>query len=232
VGLAAAAVAAAAPPAGAATPIVRQLVAFDGGNVLQTTAVKARRTHVKVAGRRCTVGAGTPLAALLLSHPPKLRLRDYGSCGKRASDAGSLYVKSIGGDAAKGIDGWVYKVGDRLATAGAGDPSGPFGNGRLKTGKRVTWFYCHMNAARHSCQPTLVLHALPSDPGRLRVHVAAYDDRGKGRSASGATVHVGAATATTDASGDATLPLAPGRYLAHAERSGSIRSFDEDVDVR
>jgi hypothetical protein len=226
-----AALAATASPAAAATPKVSQLVVFRSGDVLQTAAVKARGTHVHVRRRRCAVPGGTALAALALSKPPKLKLRDYGSCGKRARDAGGLFVRGIGPDRNHGIDGWVYKVGNRLATAGAADPSGPFGNGRIKSGKSVTWFYCHMNAASHSCQPTLALAPLPADPGAMRVHVTAYDDRGHGAPSARATVRAGNASATTDASGDATLTLAAGRYLVHAERSGSIRSFDEAVDV-
>ena len=143
----------------------------------------------------------------------------------------SLFVRGIGPDVNHGIDGWVYKVGNRLATAGAADPSGPFGSGRLKANARVTWFYCHMNAANHSCQWTLGLTALPAAAGTMRVHVTAYDDRGHGTPAGGSTVHAGNATATADSSGDATLTLAAGRYLVEAERSGAIRSFDEAVDV-
>ncbi|MEA2398158.1 MAG: hypothetical protein QOK25_1714 [Thermoleophilaceae bacterium] len=229
--VAAAALAVAATPASAKAPTVPQLVVFRAGNALDSVAVKARATHVRVGGRRCAVGAGTALAALAVSKPPKLKLRDYGSCGKRARDAVSLFVRGIGPDVNHGIDGWVYKSGNRLATAGAGDPSGPFGSGRLKSGTRVTWFYCHMNAANHSCQPTLRLSAQPADPGTMRVHVTAYDDRGHATPAGGSTVHAGAATTTADSNGDATLTLAAGTYLVHAERSGSIRSFDEALDV-
>jgi hypothetical protein len=226
----AAALAVAAPPAAASTPTVRQLVVFRDGHPL-TGSAKARKARVKVGHRKCTVGAATPLAALAALHPPKLRLRDYGSCGKRARDAGSLYVRSIGGDAAKGLDGWVYKVGNRLATAGAGDPSGPFGNGRLKKGARVTWFYCHMDADTHSCQPTLGVTADAGSTELVHAHVTAYDDRGRAKPAAGATVHAGDTTATTDSNGDAQFVVPPGRYSVFADRDGSVRSFDRVVDV-
>jgi hypothetical protein len=223
----------AAAPAGAASgPKVSQLVVFRAGNALQTLAVRAHKTRVKVGKRKCTVPSGSALAALALTKPPKLKLHDYGSCGKRARDAGGLFVRSIGGDANKGVNGWVYKVGNRVAPAGAADPSGPFGNGHIKSGKRLTWFYCHMDSATHGCEPTLVLKALPADPGTMRVHVTAYDDRGHGSPAPGALVRTGTVFATTDANGDATFSVPAGRYLVHAERSGSIRSFDEAVDVR
>ena len=98
---------------------------------------------------------------------------------------------AIGPDANKGQDGWVYKAGDHAATAGAGDPAGPFGSGRLKTGSRVTWFYCHMNAKNHSCQRTLDLATKSPAPGQLRVHVTAYDDRGQGKVSTGASTSCG-----------------------------------------
>ena len=42
--------------------------------------VRAAKRRVKSGGRRCTVGAGTPLAALAALRVP-IRVRDYGSCG-------------------------------------------------------------------------------------------------------------------------------------------------------
>lgn len=225
----AAAVAVAAPPA-AAAPKVEQLVVQKGGTARQAK-VTADRTHVKVGNRTCVVPSATALAALALSDVPKVKLHDYGSCSDKARDAGGLFVRSIDGDANKGTDGWVYKVGHRLATAGAADPSGPFGNGRLEKNARVTWFYCHLNTAKHSCQRTLDFSAHPTGGGKLHVHVKRYDDGGHGKPAAGATVHAGAQTATTDANGDADLTVAPGRHLVYAEKTGAIRSFGEEVDA-
>ena len=214
----------AAVPAVAAPPEVKQLVVQKDGTARQAT-VAARKTQVKVGGRTCTVPSETALAALVESKQPKLRLHDYGSCSDRAQDAGGLFVRGIGGDENKGTDGWVYKVGNRLATAGAADPSGPFGNGRLKDGVRITWFYCHLNTAKHSCQQTLAIKASPQPGHRLHVHVTRYDDRGNGRPAGGATVHVGSETMKTNAAGDADLVREPGRYVVYAEKAGAIRSF-------
>ena len=222
--------AAAAPPVALGTPKIAQLVAFKDGTFRQSE-VKARKTHVKVGGRKCTVGSATPLSALVLSDAPKVKLHDYGSCGSRARDSASLFVRSIGGEPNKGTDGWVYKVGNRVATAGAADPSGPFGNGRLKSGTRVTWFYCHMNVAKHSCQRTLGLTTEPGQDETLNVHVTAYDDRGKGKPAAHATVRAGDATQTTDKNGDATLVPGPGRFEVSATKTGFVRSFAEVVDI-
>ncbi|HEX8647710.1 MAG TPA: hypothetical protein VF715_12480 [Thermoleophilaceae bacterium] len=224
-----AALAAAAPPAGAASyPKIEQLVVFRDGTALQKSAT-AKQVTTRVGGRDCAIGSATALAALVRIKPPSLRLRDYGRCSKRASDAEQLFVRTIGKDTNKGFDGWVYKVGGKLATAGAGDPGGPFGRGRLKNGQRVTWFYCRLVEA--NCQGTLALKASTVVSGQVSVTVRAYDDRGKSVPAAGATVRAGDATATTGEDGQATLTLPAGAYRVHAERAGDIRSFGERVDV-
>jgi hypothetical protein len=223
---AASAVAALAPTAAqAAAPRVQQLVAFRDGSVAQRS-VTARAATARVGGRRCAVGESTPLAALIRSAPGALKLKDYGSCSKHPRDAAGLYVASIRSDRARGVNGWVYKVGNKVASAGAGDPSGPFGRGRLRSGARVTWFYCHMSTRTSSCQRTLGLKAVRNAAG-VTVTVSSYDDRGRAKRAAGATVHAGAATATTDANGVALLPADATR--AWAESPGTVRSFEEQI---
>jgi hypothetical protein len=230
--LAAAAVAAlvaAAPPAGAASyPKVGQLVVFRDGTSLQKT-VSTKAATVRVSGRDCTTGSRVPLAALVRIKPPKLRLRDYGSCSNRARDAAGLFVRGMGPDVNKGVDGWVYKVGQKVAPAGAADPSGPFGRGLLKDGQRVTWFYC--NHVGQSCQRTLVARPKVTGPGQVTVTVRAYDDRGKSVPAAGALVDTRTTAATTDENGVAVLTLPPGNYPVIARRDGDIRSFEERIDV-
>ena len=219
----------AAPPAGAASyPKIEQLVVFRDGTALQKTAT-AKHVTTRVSGRDCTVGAATAMAALVRIKPPSLRLHDYGRCSKRASDAEQLFVRRMGSDTNKGFDGWVYKVGHKLATAGAADPGGPFGRGRLKDGQRVIWFYCRLVQA--NCQRTLGVKVASPAPGELDVSVRAYDDRGKSIPASGATVHVGEQTATADQFGSAKLNFPPGTYRVWAERDGGIRSFAERIEV-
>ena len=130
-------------PADAAAPKVRQLVVFRDGSATSET-VSTRATRVRVEGRRCVAGDGTALAALVRSRPGRISLRDFGACSTRPRDGGGLFVHAIRGDRNRGQHGWVYKVGRRAATAGAADPGGPFGRGRLRTGQRVTWFYCRL----------------------------------------------------------------------------------------
>lgn len=214
-------IAAAHPPVA-----VEQMVVFKTGRAV-TRRVSTRGLRVRVGHRRCAVGSRTPLAGLVRSKPGRIRLRDFASCSRHASDATGLFVSAIGKEAARGQGGWVYKVGHKAATAGAADPSGPFGTGLLRRGQRVTWFYCLRASA---CQSTLEVR-VRAESGGARVTVRAYDDAGRGRPAAGATVRAGSASAITGANGTAHLTLAPGRYRVHAEKAGVVRSFDERVAV-
>lgn len=209
-------------------PVVEQLVVFRSDRALGAR-VRAGSVTVRVRGRRCAVGSATPLAALVRARPGALRLNDYGSCSRRAADAGGLYVRAIRDDRGRGQNGWVYKVGHKLATAGAGDPAGPFGRGRLRSGQRVTWFFC---IYRRGCQRTLSLRATPQPGGLVSVRVRGYDDGGKGVAVAGASVSAGGATSVTDTGGRAELRLPTGRYTVRAGKPGLVRSFGERVTVR
>jgi hypothetical protein len=211
----------------AAAPKVRQLVVFRDGSAAART-VSTRAVRVRVEGRGCTAGDGTALAALVRSRPGRLRLLDFGSCSSRPRDGAGLFVRGIRGDVNRGQNGWVYKVGRRAATAGAADPGGPLGRGRLRAGQRVTWFYCRLRQG--GCQRTLELR-WRAEPGILVATVRGYDDEARGVDVEGATVSAGGSSAPTDSGGEARLPLAAGRYRAVAEKPGMIRSFTERVDV-
>ncbi len=211
-------------------PRVRQMVVL-GGKVIARGTVVAKRTRAKVGRRSCAVAAATPLAALLRARPGPIRLRDYGSCSSRPGDGAGLFVRSIRGKLNKGLDGWVYKVGRKLGTAGAADPAGPFGSGRLRERQHVVWFYCQF--ANGSCQRALELRQRVED-GRLSVTVTGYDDAGEGVAIAGATVVAGEkprTEATTGADGQATVALPPGRYELRASKSGLIPSFPVKVEI-
>ena len=220
-----------ASPATAATPpVVRQLVAFRDGSAVERS-VRAYAASVRVRRRTCRVGAGTPLAALLRSRVGPLGVRDYGRCGARAVDAGGLFVFRLGADRNAGADGWVYKVGNRLATAGAADPDGPFGRGRLRRPSEVTWFYCRMDATG-SCQRTLAVTPRVVAAGTVEVTVRAYSDAGHAIAGAGATVHLGAASAVADEAGLARFEaVRAGRHRAWAAREGAVRSFTRAVTM-
>jgi hypothetical protein len=221
--------AALAPPAAAAAR-VKQMVVFHDGHA-RTAQPTIAATTVKVGGKRCAVPSATPLAALVRSAIGPLSLRDFGSCSKRAADAGGLFVSAIGSDRNKGSDGWVYKAGNILGTAGAADPAGPLGRGRLKAGTRVTWFWCHVTKRDSGCPHTLVVAITPG-AGSLTVKVRRYDDRGKGVAAAGARVHAGSSSATAGSDGVARLTLAAGRYSVYAEQATRIRSFPVAAEVK
>jgi hypothetical protein len=184
------------------------------------SAVTLKARTVRVGGRRCRVGARTPLSVLAGTRL-RLGLRDYGACSRRPRDAGGLYVRSIAGTSARGRQGWVYKVGRRLGSAGASDPAGPFGTGRLRAGARVTWFWCRPDR-QGRCQRTLELRHAALDGGRVRVTVRAHDDHGRGALVEGATVRLGDRTALTGPDGTATL-TGSGRLTA--TKAGLVAAF-------
>jgi hypothetical protein len=217
----------AAPSAGAAAPAIEQMVVFRDGDAV-TRTVKAKEARVRIGGRRCAAGRGTALAVLVRSRVGRLGLRDFGSCSRRPRDGAGLFVESIAGERNRGQNGWVYKVGRRAASAGAGDPGGPFGRGRLKRGQRVTWFYCRMQAG--GCQRTLGLAARP-EPGAVSVTVRGYDDEGRGVPVEGAVVTAGPVSSVTAADGSARLALPAGTHRLVAEKDGLVRSFSERVTV-
>ncbi len=198
-----------------------------------TVAFKART--LKVGRRTCNVGSRTPLSLLAATRLP-VRARDQGICGRSARDAGTIYVEAVAGQRERGRGGWVYKVGRRAGTAAAADPSGSFGTGRLlRASDRVLWFWCEL--AEGGCQRTLEVRASArtvARGGTLRATVRGYDDRGRGVAVQGATVRLGAASATTDARGTATLgaPATTRRVRLTAERAGMVTAFPVRVTVR
>jgi hypothetical protein len=234
IAVAAAASLVAAAPAGAAAPVVNHMVVFEDGSA-KVGKVRASATRVKVGRKRCAVGTGTALAALARARVGKLTFKDFGSCSSRARDAGGLYVWGIRRDIVTGPedpDGWVYKVANKAAPAGGGDPSGAFGRGLLRSGQRVTWFWCVSLADQEGCQRTLELKVDDVASKEQRVSVRGYDNAGKGIPIEGATVSSQAGAAgTTDASGSATLFLGAGTNTLVASKDGLVRSFPVRVTV-
>jgi len=222
-----------APPSGATAaeqgvPKIDQLVVFRSGKVV-SERVAAKRTTVKLGRRDCAVAPATALAALVRSKPGPIAFHDYGSCSRKPADSAGLFVKAIRGERNRAQDGWVYKVGRKLATAGAADPAGPFGSGRLRTGDDVVWFYCRQLSSG-TCQRSLEL-ATAVDGDELSVTVTGYDDAGDGAPVAGATVRAGDERAITDKDGKATLALKRGSHAVYASKRGTIRSFAKRVKI-
>jgi Domain of unknown function (DUF4430) len=210
-------------------PRVQVLLATRAATYERVT--RARTARIRVGGRSCRVGAGTPLAALvpvLKQRGLGYRLHDYGRCARAtASASGQLFVNRIGGDANSGNDGWFYKVNDRAPEVGAGDPTA-----RVRSGARVLWFYCVFDDSARSCQRSLrVTPDAGAKAGQsLRVRVRAYDNAGRSAPVQGATVTLGATSAVTDAAGMArVLPPAAGRLVLVAAKPGLVRSFSATV---
>ena len=224
-----AAMALAAPPAaGAAAPKVQQLVVFRERRGASEDGRHAPGQRVRSAG-----GAAPSATARRWRRSCGAR---RGGCGCATSaparhgprDSAGLLVTGIRSDRNRGQRGWVYKVGRRAATAGAGDTGGPFGRGRLSAGQRVTWFYC-VRAA--DCQRTLEVRTTP-DGGRRRRDRARLRRRGRRRAGRGR--HASApsgVTGLTGADGRVQLALPSGTHRLVARKDGLVRSFTERVEV-
>jgi hypothetical protein len=226
IALAAAAVAPA--PAGAAE--VDVMVVGKERVLRAPDEVRLKVRTVKVAGRRCRVGAATALSALAATRLP-IGLRDYGRCGRRPRDAAGLYVTRVRREREKGRGGWVYKIGRRTPSLGAADLSGR----KLRDGQHVTWFWC-VQDTRGGCQRTLEVRPdrTTAAPGEtLTVSVRGYDDQGRGIPAVGATVTLGTATAVADATGAAvlTIPAEPGEARLEATAAGLVPAFPVVVTI-
>jgi hypothetical protein len=212
-----------------AAPRVEVMVVGRTRVLRPPTKVRARARTVRADGRRCAVAAGTPLAALAALRAPSFAVRDFGACSARNPAASELlYVTRVGRDRARGVDGWVFKVGRRAPGIGAANP-----RARVRAGGRVLWFYCRMGA--RGCQRTLeVSGPARTAPGApVTFAVRGYDDRGRGAPAAGARVRFGAASATAAADGTATItaPTAPGRHRASANSPGTVPAFPLEVSV-
>ena len=205
-----------AAPAQAATPRVQALVVGKSGWTAGPASIPVRATRVN----SCRLGAGLPIGVLSALRQP---FRARGGCG-------ALYVFQVRRDREQGTGGWVYKVGRRLPGVSASSP-----RARVRSGQRVIWFWCR-RAGR--CQRTLSTSARSSG-GRMRVSVIAYDDAGRGKRMSRATVIVrrlgssSRRTYRTGSSGTVSFRVRRGaRYRVDSRRSGVIRVFPTTVRAR
>ena len=189
--------------------------------------------------RNCTVAAGTPLAALKATGIT-VGIKDFGACSRKPADSASLYVSSIRAVAGTGMEGWSYKVNNRAGTAGAADPTGPFGSGLLKANSRVLWFWCVYDPTTYACQRNLVITA-PTHASvgvAFTVSVKACDDSNSCVAAANARVSIdGAQSSVTTSAGTASFnPNVAGKHVITASdaSSGSPRrpdAFSESVTV-
>lgn len=208
-----------AVPAEAAGPKVRAMVVGKSGNVI--AGVEQVRLDAFRLGR-CRVREGLGLGVL---HFLRVPYRARGGCE-------SKYVFQVRGAREAGRGGWVYKVGTRGASAAATDPSGPFGNGRIRSGAEVVWFWCRRAL---DCQRSLKVtgERRIRVGGRLRVRVRGYDDYGRSRVIRGATVAVGRARVRTNRRGVATIRMIRrGVFRLRASKRGLVPAFPIGIRVR
>lgn len=167
---------------------------------------------------------------------PGFSIRDYGHCGGSPANSAELFVYSLGGERNRGQNGWEYKVDGASGTTGAGDPSGPAGNGRrLSSGEQVLWFWCTAHSG--GCERSLEVRSSTATVARrsaLAVTVVARDNEGRSVPVPDAIVTLGTDFASTGAGGRATLfaPSSPGRYQVSATGRGLVPSFPETIVVR
>ena len=224
----------------AGAPSVQSMIVGASGSILSSArTIVAGATSVRVGARSCAVAAGTPLAvlaALSRAGGPGFALRDYGRCNSSPQNSAELFVYSLAGEVNRGQDGWEYKVNGVSGTTGAGDPSGPMGDGRLlRSGQRVLWFWCQ--ASGGGCQRTLEVapSAATVSPGAsLSVTVSGYENEGRGAGVAGAIVTLGTDFASSGSGGRASViaPTTPGRYQLSATRRGLVPSFPGTIVVR
>jgi hypothetical protein len=228
--------AAASTAVAASAPRVETMIVGRTGTLLGARTVTASAASVTVGRRRCAVAAGTPLAVLLAARRaggPGLGIVDQGACSRNPRDAYGLFVTRIGSERNRGQAGWVYKVGHRGGTAGAGDATGPFGAGPLASGSRVLWFYCRLaSRCQSSLEATAPRTARPGAP--VVVHVRAYDDNGRGRAIGGVAVRFGDTQTATGSDGTArfSAPQRTGTFALTATRPGLVPAFPLEVAVR
>ncbi len=212
-----------ASPAQAAAPRVQTMVVGPRAVLFDAHFVTAGAARVRVGGRSCRVPGGSGLATLASAR------RRGGPRFRVTGDCGAPYVRSVGRFAARGPDGWVYKVGRSVPGIGADAVLRS-----IRPSTRVLWFWCRMRSG--SCQRTLAVR--PASPrvkpgAAVTVTVTGYDDNGRGRRIAGAAVRLGPARARTDAHGRAVLhaPARPGSAVLRAERAGLVPAFPERVTV-
>jgi hypothetical protein len=226
-----------------AGPPVEFMIVGAGNVILQPPRVFTLPAEtVSTPHGDCGVALGLPLDALaVLARTSRITmsLTDYGHCTSSPAGSGQLFVTAIDGEQNHGLNGWEYKVDGRSGTAGAADPTGPFGNGRLKPYERLVWFWCQ--SFDGGCQRSLEVRA-PRSVRRgatFSVTVVGDDNNGNGEPMSGARVSAGASrgasvSAVTGHSGRATFraPSRPAVLTVNATRAGSVPAFPVAVQVR
>src|SRR5258708_16242605 len=116
-------------------PAINVMVVGAGNVILvRPRAISVPAAAVTTSHGPCGGAGATPLAALVdlrrVGGPP-FSVRDYGHCTSSPGNSGQLFVSSLDGGTNHGQHGLGEQGKSRSGPTGAGDPRGPFGNGRL-----------------------------------------------------------------------------------------------------
>lgn len=122
----------------------------------------------------------------------------------------------------KGDDFWLYKVNHEAPTVGADEL-------RLDRRDEVLWYF--VDGAQNSGKELDLRAPVRSAPGPVQVTAFTYSDAGERSPAPGATIQGGAAPATTNSDGRATVVLTQGSRSLRAVRGNDIPSAPESVCV-
>ena len=127
------------------------------------------------------------------------------------------WITSIGGQGPKGAQGWNFRVNGVYQSRAAN-------NVNLAVGDRVTWYWGKEFATvLVISEPSLgIAPGAVVGPGPFTVTVNEVTAKNVRTPSAGATVTYGTATATTDASGSATLTPLPGTNVLRVTKANRI----------
>jgi hypothetical protein len=128
---------------------------------------------------------------------------------------------------------WAFWINNRYSPTGLCDTELQQGDSILFFPDRCDDYDSATQSCRDALLPTSLTAPSSAEKGAaFTVHVDRYDATGKASPLAGATVAGGGATATTDASGNATLALgATGSFELKASKDGFVRSEGRSVCV-
>jgi len=130
------------------------------------------------------------------------------------------YLERIGSDEAAGLIGWLYFVNSTSPQVGAVDYA-------LQMGDDVLWYYGDFN---WKLTRLTLNNSEISSGGSVQV-IVEYFDGGAWHPLEGATVHVGANTHTTNASGQVSISPTDGAYQIFATKDDYFRTEIEKLIV-
>lgn len=201
----------AAQPAAAAAPVhVKVRVESPTSTITQSDPVPLTGTF---AGHQ--LSTPTVLGALLKAsrvHHFKVGLQWFDCCG--------FFVNSIAGMPGDATHFWALKIGQKLASVGAGSiPAAP--------GQSALFYWTAFDPGTGATQRTLGLsgHKTATVGAPETFTVTSFNDAGKARAAGRAWLHVGAIAVHADSKGHVTVEFGHAGVVAvRATESGAIRS--------